>query len=119
MNKDIFSVSRGMVGIMSDTKGVDIWVNFTETENGVLCEVLSRPYSIDLISEYLLPRGASGLKFDPDGVFTAPGKIDELYQSMPPFVRKHRRNVHRSDPLRYLHAVRSHRNHHHRRHRSR
>ena len=34
LNKDTFSVSRGMVGTMADTKGVDIWVNFTETEEG-------------------------------------------------------------------------------------
>ncbi|MBR3705057.1 MAG: bifunctional oligoribonuclease/PAP phosphatase NrnA [Oscillospiraceae bacterium] len=50
LNKDIFSVSRGMVGIMSDTKGVDIWVNFTETENGVLCEIRSSRFNINPIA---------------------------------------------------------------------
>ena len=50
LNKDIFSVSRGMVGIMSDTKGVDIWVNFTETENGVLCELRSSRFNINPIA---------------------------------------------------------------------
>lgn len=50
LNKDIFSVSRGMVGIMSDTKGVDIWANFTETENGVLCELRSSRFNINPIA---------------------------------------------------------------------
>ena len=50
LNKDIFSVSRGMVGIMSDTKGVDIWANFTETESGVLCELRSSRFNINPIA---------------------------------------------------------------------
>ena len=50
LNKDIFSVSRGMVGIMSDTRGVDIWANFTETENGVLCELRSSRFNINPIA---------------------------------------------------------------------
>jgi phosphoesterase RecJ-like protein len=41
LNTDIFTVSRGMVSTMADIKGVPIWVNFTETENGVLCEIRS------------------------------------------------------------------------------
>ena len=45
-----FSVSRGMVSTMSDIKGVDIWVNFTETENGVLCELRSNRYNINPIA---------------------------------------------------------------------
>ncbi len=47
---DIFSVSRGMVGTMSDIKGVDIWVNFTETDNGVLCELRSSKYNINPVA---------------------------------------------------------------------
>lgn len=50
LDKDIFSVSRGMVGIMSDTRGVDIWANFTETENGVLCELRSSRFNINPIA---------------------------------------------------------------------
>lgn len=50
LNKDTFSVSRGMVGTMADTKGVDIWVNFTETEEGVLCELRSNCYNINPIA---------------------------------------------------------------------
>ena len=47
---DSFTVSRGMVGTMADMKGVDIWVNFTETENGVLCELRSSRYNINPIA---------------------------------------------------------------------
>ncbi len=47
---DIFSISRGMVGTMADIKGVDIWVNFTETDKGVLCELRSSKYNINPIA---------------------------------------------------------------------
>ena len=47
---DIFSISRGMVGTMSDIRGIDTWVNFTETENGVLCEIRSNKYNINPIA---------------------------------------------------------------------
>lgn len=47
---DIFTISRGMVGVMSDIRGVDSWVNFTETENGVLCELRSKKYNINPIA---------------------------------------------------------------------
>ena len=50
LNVDTFTVCRGMVGTMSDTKGVDIWVNFTETEKGVLCELRSSKYNINPIA---------------------------------------------------------------------
>ena len=50
LNADIFSISRGMVGTMSDIKGVSIWVNFTETDNGVLCELRSNRYNINPIA---------------------------------------------------------------------
>ncbi len=47
---DTFSISRGMVGTMSDIRGVDSWVNFTETDNGVLCEIRSNKYNINPIA---------------------------------------------------------------------
>ena len=50
LNMDTFSVSRGMVGTMADIKGVNIWVNFTETEAGVLCELRSNRYNINPIA---------------------------------------------------------------------
>ena len=39
-----------MVNTMADIKGVDIWVNFTETEKGVLCELRSDKYNINPIA---------------------------------------------------------------------
>jgi phosphoesterase RecJ-like protein len=50
LQMDTFSISRGMVGTMSDIKGIDIWVNFTETETGVLCELRSNRYNINPIA---------------------------------------------------------------------
>lgn len=47
---DEFTVSRGMVGVMSDIRGVDAWVNFTETDHGVLCELRSKKYNINPIA---------------------------------------------------------------------
>ena len=49
-NASIFSISRGMVGTMGDLRGVDIWVNFTETEDGVLTEIRSSKYNINPIA---------------------------------------------------------------------
>ncbi len=49
--KDSFAISRGMVGTMSDIKGIDIWVNFTEVEEStVLCEIRSSKYNINPIA---------------------------------------------------------------------
>ena len=47
---DTFTVSRGMTNTMADIKGVDIWVNFTESEKGVLCELRSNKYNINPIA---------------------------------------------------------------------
>ena len=49
-NTDIFTISRGMVNTMADLKGVDTWVNFTETEEGVLVEIRSSKYNINPIA---------------------------------------------------------------------
>jgi phosphoesterase RecJ-like protein len=46
----IFTISRGMVGTMGDLRGVDIWVNFTETDEGVLAEIRSSKYNINPIA---------------------------------------------------------------------
>lgn len=47
---DDFTLSRGMVNVMSDIRGIDTWVNFTETEGGVLCEIRSSRYNINPIA---------------------------------------------------------------------
>ena len=43
---DVFAISRGMVNVMADIRGVDIWVNFTDTAGGVLCELRSSLRSV-------------------------------------------------------------------------
>ena len=50
LDADLFSISRGMVNTMSDIRGVDIWVNFTESEGGVLAELRSSVYNINPIA---------------------------------------------------------------------
>ena len=47
---DNFTLSRGMVNVMGEIKGIDSWVNFTETESGVLCEIRSNRYNINPIA---------------------------------------------------------------------
>ena len=51
LGMDTFAVSRGMVNVMSDIKGIDIWVNFTESEDGVVwCELRSSKYNINPVA---------------------------------------------------------------------
>lgn len=47
---DTFTISRGMVGVMGEIRGVGIWVNFTETDRGVLCELRSSRYNINPVA---------------------------------------------------------------------
>ena len=47
---DNFTLSRGMVNTMSDIKGIDSWVNFTETDEGILVEIRSKEYNINPIA---------------------------------------------------------------------
>ena len=39
-----------MTNTMADMKGVSIWANFTETENGILCELRSSLHTIQPIA---------------------------------------------------------------------
>lgn len=50
LGKEPFAVSRGMVNVMSDIKGIDIWVNFTEDGDKVLCELRSGRYNINPVA---------------------------------------------------------------------
>lgn len=47
---DTFTISRGMVNVMGEIRGVDVWVNFTETPDGVLAELRSGAYNINRIA---------------------------------------------------------------------
>lgn len=45
-----FAASRGMVNTMADIRGTDIWVNFTEADGAVLCEIRSSGTNINPIA---------------------------------------------------------------------
>ena len=47
---DSFTASRGMVNTMGEIRGVDIWVNFTESDGVVLSEIRSSKYNINKIA---------------------------------------------------------------------
>ena len=47
---DNFTISRGMVNVMGEIKGIESWVNFTETADGVLCEIRSNTHNINTIA---------------------------------------------------------------------
>jgi phosphoesterase RecJ-like protein len=50
-NTDPFTISRGMVNTMSDLRGVEIWVNFTEVEEGkVLVESRSSKHTVQPVA---------------------------------------------------------------------
>lgn len=50
LQADLFSISRGMVSVMNDLAGVEIWANFTEADQGVLCELRSSRLNINPIA---------------------------------------------------------------------
>ena len=50
LDADTFTISRGMVNTMSDIRGINSWVNFTETDDGILCEIRSKKYNINPIA---------------------------------------------------------------------
>lgn len=47
---DTFTISRGMVNSMGEIRGIESWVNFTETTDGVLCEIRSNTHNINPIA---------------------------------------------------------------------
>jgi len=48
---DTFTISRGMVNVMGEIRGVDIWVNFTESPEGIYTEIRSSAYNINPIAK--------------------------------------------------------------------
>lgn len=50
LGADTFTISRGMVNVMGEIRGVESWVNFTETDDGVLCEIRSNTHNINPIA---------------------------------------------------------------------
>ena len=58
---DLFTISRGMVGVMGGIENIDIWVNFTEKETGeVLAEIRSSKYDVSKVAQDF---GGGGHKF--------------------------------------------------------
>ena len=47
---DPFQISRGMVNVMADLRGIDVWVNFTEDGDKVLCELRSSCYNVQPVA---------------------------------------------------------------------
>lgn len=47
---DVFTMSRGMVNVMGEIRGVESWVNFTKSDSGVLCEIRSNTHNINPIA---------------------------------------------------------------------
>ncbi len=47
---DTFTISRGMVNTMGEIKGINTWVNFTESDEGVLTEIRSSKHNINPIA---------------------------------------------------------------------
>ena len=43
-------VSSGMVSLMKDIKGVHVWVNFPESDDGIHCELRSNKYNINPVA---------------------------------------------------------------------
>lgn len=82
MGVSTFSVSRGMVNTMADIRGTDIWVNFTEADGGVLCELRSSGPNINPIAVKYGGGGhakASGAKVpDRDTAMGMLADLDEL-----------------------------------------
>lgn len=58
---DIFTISRGMVNVMSGIKGIDVWANFTEDDNKkIICEFRSTKYNVNQVA---VKYGGGGHKF--------------------------------------------------------
>ncbi len=78
---DLIPLMKGLLGISeSDVKMVTLKGQSAKDENGALCEVLCRSYTIELLSEYLpFQSGIDEAHFDPHRVFTSEGEINELY----------------------------------------
>ena len=47
---DNFTISRGMVNTMGEIRGINTWVNFTESDEGVLTEIRSSKHNINPIA---------------------------------------------------------------------
>lgn len=76
----IFNISRGMVGIMGGIKGIDIWANFTEDEDGtVICELRSSKYNINPVATMF---GGGGHKLASGASLSSLKEIDKVINEL-------------------------------------
>lgn len=86
-NTEFSAISRGMANIMSGIKGVDVWANFTEDENGKwAAELRSNKYNVN----------KTAVKYGGGGHFNASGmlleerkEIDSVLQELNLLVKGH------------------------------
>lgn len=79
-NVDIFTISRGMVNVMSGIRGIDVWVNFTEEEDGkVICEIRSTKYNVNQIA---VKYGGGGHKFASGATLNSLKDIDNVINDL-------------------------------------
>lgn len=50
LNITPFTAARGMVNVLGDMKGIEIWANFAESEEGILCELRSANLNVQPIA---------------------------------------------------------------------
>ncbi len=77
---DFFTISRGMVGVMSGIQGIDIWVNFTEDEqNKVIAEIRSNKYNINPVATKY---GGGGHKMASGATLNSFDEADKMIQDL-------------------------------------
>lgn len=85
---DAAAISRGMVNVMADIKGVNIWVNFTESDGCFLCELRSDRYNINKVAVKYGGGGhekASGAKIkDKKEIFKMLADLDKIADESAP-----------------------------------
>lgn len=79
-NVDMFTVSRGMVNVMSGIKGIDIWVNFTEDKDkSIFVEIRSSKYNINPVA---VKYGGGGHKFASGAILSSFEQADLLLEDL-------------------------------------
>jgi phosphoesterase RecJ-like protein len=80
-----FAVSRGLVSTMSQIKGIEIWVNFTETDDEeILCELRSSKIFVDDIAR----------KYEGGGHHLAAGCILKTWNDTENLIKDIERKIH-------------------------
>lgn len=76
----VFTMSRGMVNLMSGIEGINIWANFTENEEGkVYLELRSNKYNVNQIATYF---GGGGHMYASGATLSGFDKVKEVLESL-------------------------------------